>query len=208
MAESPFGGPPLELQIVPPGIDPLEFGVLQVVKEIEVEVERHGWDQPHMLWAIVRMQADLGARAVGFGFGLAFVTGLSNQERPHESLLEMARDPKMILALLHDREIPPEQLQAWVIVTEAWMVVPHDPSPEEAKRVSDLAEARQLHAQPDRKEVRSLTAVDRAERTYMVARMRGQTDDERMAHTTDQAGDHAWLGDIPDGVLALMRATP
>lgn len=96
-----------------------------------------------------------------------------------------------------------EELLAWMVIVEAWMVEESDVNQDTLW--SDLTPANR----PDRVEVRVVSAVDRAGYTYQLSRKR--KNGERLMvldmHQTDDPM-HGMQGRIPAALAALMDATP
>jgi hypothetical protein len=200
---NPFGGPPLSgLQAMPPGADINEFAIKGVTLELEREVDKRGWDQMHMIWAISRDVTDLpagGSQGLAMGFGITIVQVLPP---------EVSNDPAMYLEWLAQSGLMRTHLfadwsdedlarvQALVFVAEAWGVFNsgsiegYDP------------EKRNLHTHPERKECRQVTVVDRAEREYLLLRVR----DGGEPRVQVQQHDEHVQGALPDALLAMMRS--
>lgn len=201
---SPFGGPPLHQ--IPRGMDPMEFGVLQMTAEIEAEVDKRGWDQLHMVWVIRRDLNDLpqlgpGALIAGFGMNLVhIIEDIPDPMTPDDYLMRFT-DPAKLKAMLHEYgEVPLDEIQALVFVGEAWGVFSEDATG--AAETARLHAERKLHTHAQRKEIRQLVTIDRAERRYSVVRMRGQSNAQRLV-TADPAGSSPFEGGR--GLLAMMR---
>lgn len=147
-----------------------------VAAEIEAHVAANGWDQPPVLYALVRVgrfRADEPETAARLGLDDADEDLLTPIEQ--EPLPEGALDE--VLA-----QIAWPESVAGCALTQEIVVLP--PSAEESLADSDDVDAAAFH--PDRREARLVVAVLRGEESAAVLRLRG-TDEENLLTGADLA---------------------
>lgn len=183
--------------------------ILLTLGRIERDLYAGGWDQPPWLLMMYRsMPADA---APGEVYQLMAVQPLG--VLPQESSEQLT---DALAALAHQfrvrppgtsyvPEVGPDML-AWVLVTEGWSLV-GEPGASMAEQLEQLAQAGHIAEHPQRRESRSVMAVDRALVRYEVVRYR---DGEIMVlYEEEPNSDQSTIGGaLVEALTKLMEATP
>lgn len=183
----------------------IEWGVLSGLRELEQDLTKMGWDQPHRLFSFHRYMAPPEVVQADESVGDAFVLGVN--EVPDLPLKD--GDGRQLAFVLYwaaemCRKEPDrshfEDLLAWMLVIEGYMVIADDTD----EKTERMARAHRLNEHPERQEVRELLAIDRAGIAYSVVRVRNG----ELRVSVAEPGNHEFeqQGRLTDGLRALMEA--
>ena len=177
----------------------IDARLLEVARRVEADVDTAGWDQPPRLFGVVPTYEVLEVP------DFPRLTGRGGH--PVAALQALAGMGRRLQYQVPRQLWPLVGLRAWVLTHEGWLV--------EAKPVEDplgtsqlLAQAvgRQLHARPDRVEVRGVHVVGRDDGDSLFRR-RGQDGLRTMAEWFN--ADDGWTsGAVLTALTQLMAATP
>ena len=103
------------------------------------------------------------------------------------------------------QDVAPEGLYGAAFRCEAWEISGGKPGTAERSEAMADSAAHRLHVRPDRKEIRSIYAVDRAGITYSAVQRRGESN-VRKSIAYPEPGKHGFSGTIP-GALDLIVAS-
>ena len=162
--------------------DPSEFGdhiadklgakmLLELLYNLVASVEKDGWDQPPML-LLVRQRAREQAMEGGLDMMLVEVTRMPGFQRAVQMQMDTGGRPHHAIinaAYAWDQtikkgEVPPtafDELVAVAMVHEGWALFAKPGDEADQERVTAISRERQVHAQPDRVEIRIAQLVGR-----------------------------------------------
>jgi hypothetical protein len=154
----------VELNIVPPGTDPLSAIALRA----EAETDALGWGGERdaalqWFWLYDQGQLSGGGNLRGIGMGLAEVGMDLDGKHPVVLLDYLARHVK-----------PSRDLIGFVLVQECWIATWAGGDEENKARILAAAERREIWRQPDRLEARVAQVQMLTGQTRAVLRIRGQ----------------------------------
>lgn len=184
-------GPQNETEIV------VAAGLQELADMIEREM---GWDAPHSLWIMYRRLAE--ATPIGNIYAVEFkrlhAFTPAQQKYPPGMTIRMLAEEMGKVSPQQREEIVPPDLLGWALASEAWMAFSTPDDPE----LTRDAENRRINERPDRVEVRTIMAVDKAERLYTFMRIRSDGDSITRVFGADEDG-----GAIPEALIELIRVT-
>lgn len=198
---------PVQTRITPliEDMDPLE----QIMREIEVDLEANGWDQPPSFWLIMRSEG-LGMCAftiqmpsqVYFNPGIffpPFVEFLKRSPYAGEMLSRIRQAINGITPVIGQTV----DLYAAGNFHEAWAIISDEPMTPELEKIF---QDRMVFAHPDRVEQRTGTFVTVDGEYALVARSRGEAPEFGRVSTWEQT-DMKISGSMPEALhdfLALL----
>lgn len=170
---------------------PLEVGALEGVKQIEAEIDAHGWDQYSRLGIFYRREVDPvhldlssipAERQVVLGFMFEYVT-IAVFDKGMELIPPAVVIQRLVERVEAHRDRPPPDadFQGWFFGFEAWGVVKDKADTAGIAEATAQASDHRLSTHPDRHKTRGVMAVDIGDTLYTVMRLKGDSDDERKA---------------------------
>lgn len=173
------------------------WSLARVLIQTELDLDGDGWDRPPRLFVAYRTLAPPEVTAPGMD---ALLISVSEIPLPRglygpgtmPDILRMLAEEVIPAAAKGEVEIP-DNILAWAVSFEAYVVVNPDP----------IDKGQDLSAHPDARELRWLIAVDNAGDQYAVVRER-HTDTVRLLA---QSSEVDLGGDIAEALRELVDAT-
>jgi hypothetical protein len=183
-----------------------EKSLLTVLLEMETQFHADGWDRPHVLGVAycheIKLPEYLKGSGLAFEYECRTLYPLDGPVTayPPVDVLDSIAD------MLGEGQVAfpaPDDLVAFYFVSEVWVLIGRDVTKEQLAEYTEAGVKHEIEKHPDRVEMRQLTAIDRADRAYMIGRRRDNNVIERSVY--DFKHDS---GAVPEALWRMLQAIP